>query len=66
MKLALKMLRDARNLDFKGALQNEINVSLNKIQDNEFELGVSELLLKPHQGGRQPINPGFSRSVSSD
>jgi hypothetical protein len=31
MKLALKMIRDARNLDFKGALQNEINVGLNKM-----------------------------------
>lgn len=31
MKLALKLLRDARNLDFKGALLNEMNVALNKI-----------------------------------
>ena len=31
MKLALKMIRDAKNLDYKGALQNEINVALNKI-----------------------------------
>lgn len=31
MKLALKMIRQARNLDFKGCLKNEINVALNKI-----------------------------------
>ena len=47
MKLALKMIRQARNLDFKGCLQNEINVALNKIQDSEFDQGVSQILLKP-------------------
>lgn len=31
MKLALKMLRDAKNLDYKGCLQNELNVALNKV-----------------------------------
>ena len=31
MKLALRLLRDARSLDFKGALRNEVNVALNKI-----------------------------------
>jgi hypothetical protein len=41
MKLALKMVRDAKNLDYKGCLANEINVSLNKIQDADFELGIS-------------------------
>jgi hypothetical protein len=25
------MIREAKNLDFKGALKNEVNVSLNKI-----------------------------------
>lgn len=40
MKLALKMLRDAQNLDYRGCLLNEINVSLNKVQDGEFDLGV--------------------------
>ena len=40
MKLKLKMVRDARCLDYKGALQNEINVGLNKIMDKEFDLGV--------------------------
>lgn len=47
MKIALKMLRESKSLDFKGCLLNEINVSLNKIQDSEFDLGISEVLLKP-------------------
>lgn len=64
MKLALKMIRQARNLDFKGCLKNEINVALNKIQDNEFEMGVSEILLKP---SGQPVNPKlFSKNVTDD
>lgn len=66
MKLALKMIRDARNLDFKGALQNEINVALNKIQDSEFDLGISEVLLKPRGVTSSPHNPGFASSVSND
>ena len=66
MKLALKLLRDARSLDFKGALQNEITVALNKIGDSEFDLGVSEVLLKPHKPADAPINPGFALSVSAD
>lgn len=67
MKLALRMLREATNLDFKGALMNEINVALNKIQDKEFDLGVSEILLKPRQPGSGPhhANPGFSKNVSA-
>lgn len=31
MKLALKMVRDARNKDIKGAMETEITVALNKI-----------------------------------
>ena len=31
MKLALKMLRKALNTDYKGAMEMEINVGLNKI-----------------------------------
>jgi len=47
MKLALKMLRNARNLDYKGCMMMEINVGLNKIMDKDFDLGVSEILFKP-------------------
>jgi len=65
MKIALRMIREAKNLDFKGAIQSEINVSLNKIQDKEFDLGVSEVLLKPHTPS-SPVNPGFSKNISND
>jgi hypothetical protein len=64
MKLALKMIRQARNLDFKGCLKNEINVALNKIEDSEFEKGVYEILLKP---STHSVNPKlFAKTVSDD
>jgi len=31
MKLALRMLRKAKNMDYKGALQMEMDVACNKI-----------------------------------
>jgi hypothetical protein len=31
MKIALRMLREAKNKDFKGCLESELNVGLNKI-----------------------------------
>ena len=41
MKISLKMLRDARNKDFKGCLDSEINVGLNIIEHSpDFEIGV--------------------------
>jgi len=63
MKLALRMVRDARNLDYKGCLLNEINVSLNKIQDKEFDQGISEVLMKP---GKSGASPAFSQDISAD
>lgn len=50
MKLTLEMLRRAKAMDYKGCLQLELNVALNKIQDKEFDLGVSEILMKPSRG----------------
>ena len=47
MKLALKMLRDAKNMDYGQVLKMEMNVALNKTGDQDFELGVKEILLKP-------------------
>lgn len=41
MKISLKMIRDARNKDYKGALETELNVGLNKIEDKDFDLGVT-------------------------
>ena len=63
MKLALRMVREAKNLDYKGALRSEINVALNKIQDKEFDLGVSEVLMKPRT---EAVNPGFAKNVSAE
>lgn len=63
MKLALRMMRDARNLDYKGCMKNEINVALNKIEDSEFDLGVSQVLLKPGKDGQRPR---FSKDVPKD
>lgn len=45
MKLALRMLRKAKNLDYKGSLQMEMDVACNKIRDEDFDLGVSEVLM---------------------
>lgn len=63
MKLTLKMVRQARNLCYKGCLQNEINVALNKIEDKEFDLGVKEVLMKP---GTHGSSPKFNKNVSED
>ena len=40
MNLALSMIRKAKNLDYKGILEMELNVAFNKIQDKDFDLGV--------------------------
>lgn len=63
MKLALRMVRDARSLDYKGCLQNEINIALNKIQDAEFDIGISQVLMKP---GKHGTKPNFKKDVPND
>lgn len=63
MKIALKMLRQARNLDYKGCLELEINVALNKIQDKEFDLGISEVAMKP---GKYGSSPEFRKNITND
>jgi hypothetical protein len=40
MKLALKMVRLATNLDYRGCLRMELDVAVNKIQDSDFDVGV--------------------------
>ena len=45
MKIALKMLRKAKNMDYGQVLKMEINASLNKIQDDDSEKGVTKVLL---------------------
>lgn len=63
MKITLKMLRDARNKDFKGALETELAVGLNKLKDQDFDTGVSEILMKPRR--ETLTNPGFKTHVSN-
>lgn len=47
MKLALKMVRKAKNMAYGEILTMEMNVALNKVKDSDFELGVKEILMKP-------------------
>ena len=65
MKIALRMIREAKNKCFGDVLRMEMNVALNKIEDEDFALGVSNILLKPSRMS-QPENPGFDRNVSED
>ena len=64
MKIALKMLRKAKNMAYGEVLQMEMNASLNKTEDKDFELGVSQILLKPPARGQKPTNPGFQQNIS--
>ena len=66
MKLALKMLRQAKNMAYGETLKMEMNVALNKVGDADFQLGVKEILMKPSKTSRlagRP-NPGFNKEVS--
>lgn len=66
MKLALKMLRKAKNMGYGEILKMELNVALNKTEDSDFELGVKEVLMKPTKISRLGMrpNPGFKTEVS--
>lgn len=67
MKLALKMIREAQNMDYGQVMKMELNVALNKVKDADFDLGVKRVLMKPIKGGRvapRPKNPGFKMKVS--
>ena len=64
MKIALKMLRKAQNMSYGEILQMEINASLNKTEDIDFELGVTEILMKQPRRGEKPMNPGFDNNIS--
>jgi hypothetical protein len=47
MKIALKMLRKAKNMDYGQILRMEHNVALNKVRDSDFDLGVKQVIGKP-------------------
>jgi len=42
-------------------MRMEMNVSMNKIKDEDFKLGVNEVLLKPSKQGLK--NPGYNSDV---
>ena len=57
MALALKMLRQAANLDYISCLNMEVKVASKMIETKEFDEGVRQVLLSPkatrEQGGRK-------------
>lgn len=61
MKVALRMMRKAQNMAYGEVLQMELNAGLNKIQDKDFDAGVSKVLLVP-KGQRS--DPGFNKDNS--
>ena len=53
MKLALKMLRDSKNQCFGQVLKTELNVALHKMEDQDFKIGVQQVLRERNR------NPDF-------
>ena len=64
MQLALRMVREAVNLDYKSTLQMELNVAFNKIQDKDFDIGVHEILMSPKVKGAKTKVAAFQQSVN--
>ena len=64
MKVALKMLRQAKNMDYTSALEMEVDVTMNMVKHEDFDRGVSEVLMKPKaKGERFKRNPGFQKNI---
>ena len=68
MKLALKMIRKAKNMCFRDVLNMELNVALNKVYDSDFKIGVENILMKPNNYGKHIArsNPGFLKIVPNE
>ena len=47
MRLALKMLRQAQNLDYTNCLKMEVKVASRMIDTNDFDAGVEQVLMTP-------------------
>ena len=47
MRLALKMLRQAQNLDYINCLKMEVKVASRMIDTNDFDAGVEQVLMTP-------------------
>ena len=64
MNIALKMIRKAVNLDYKGTLQMELDVAFNKIQDKDFDIGINEILMTPKTKGAKTKTANFQKKVN--
>jgi hypothetical protein len=59
------MLRLAKNLDYKGCLQLELNVAFNRIKDADFDLGVQEVIMKPKvKGAKHKKRPDWAPALN--
>ena len=64
MKVALKMLRKAKNMDYTSAMEMEVDVAMNMVRQENFDLGVSQVLMKPKAKGEKfHRNPGFEKDI---
>ena len=59
MQLALQMMRRARNLDYKGCMQMELDVGVNKIRDTDFDVGMQQVLNVTRPKGEKRKKPNF-------
>ena len=67
MQLTREMMHRALNLDYTGCMQMEVDVSLNRIRDPDFSLGVDKVLRvkTPFVAGKKGTrkNPGFNKKI---
>lgn len=65
MQLALKMVRRAQNLDYRGCLEMELNVGFNRLNDPDFDLGCQSILFssKP-KGAKWHKTPEWQRGFT--
>jgi len=55
------MLREAKNLDYKGCLTMELNVAFNRIQDDDFDLGVKSVIMtRKEKGAKHKKRPDWA------
>lgn len=66
MKLALKMLRKAQNLDYSSCLRMEVNVASKMIETEEFDIGVKQVLMtqKANKGQKFPNAAAYPEKPS--
>ena len=51
-------------MDYTSAMQMEVDVAMNMVRHENFDLGVSQVLMKPKSKGQAfHENPGFKRDI---